>query len=131
MLPAVGAVGGKVGGERGLVPLDGRADEEAAGLAGLPLIIEEALTAGPLAAEPAGADAVAPVQELDALVFFDLVGVLPVAGVPDGEEDDLLPIAQFLDAEVPLPEPGGAEVAPALRLLDRDLVVEEGPIGRG
>src|SRR6185312_15687280 len=38
-------------------------------------------------------------------------------------------LALLLDAEVSLVEPAGAEVRPLGRLLDRDLVVEGGPLG--
>src|SRR5450432_136562 len=70
----------------------------------LPIIVKERLAAGPFAAEAADADLWILMEQLHPFVVLDPFGIILI-GIPDGEDDDFFPIAQFLDAEIALIPP--------------------------
>jgi hypothetical protein len=84
--------------------------QEAVGLADLPVVVEEALSAGAFTAETPEAYVLVLVADLDAVVLVDGVAVVLFSGVPDREERDLLAVSQLLQAQITLGKSGGHEV---------------------
>jgi len=126
VFPLFGVVAVEVGGVGGFFIGGGGFDEELAGFAGFPGIAEEALSAGAFAAEAADGDVVALKEDFGAAVRGDGAGVVLVAGVPDGEDDDfVIGAGEFLDAEIAVVEAGGAEVGSRVGFIDGDFVVEK------
>ena len=98
-------------------------------LAGFPVIVHEALSAGAFPAEVLRRHAGALAQGADAHVFRDGPGIVGLVGAPDGEKDGVGPIRMGLDAHIALAEAGehiigGRRVG---ALWDSRLVVE--PLG--
>src|ERR1017187_10241618 len=125
VLPDAGLVQEEPGGEGGLVAIHGGLHHEFVGLADLPVVIEEALPAGPLAPEPPHQDVVGVVERFHAPVGGNAALAVLGARVPHREQNHpILAGAKLLDAEVTLAEPAGHEVTAGYGFLDRQLVIE-------